>query len=365
MLTITHPLVSQVVQRNADNHALVEVRGTCDTTATEIQVRFWKMTEDQDAQETPWYRVAHWLDGFAGRISVPAGWWRIEVRQFTHGEKTGFAFQPCFGVGEVFAVFGHSIAQGGAPFTKGAQDWRVVCINHSQDGQLAKPLPFEFQSMSDNAHVAPFGGAPYAWAKLGDALVKRLRIPVLFFNCAHGGTNIEMAWKSIFRMPFEHWFCRFHTGQPYRPLALTLQHYIPRTGIRAVLCQHGINDDPTNAKFYNQLRDLIRFTRETYNLPNLGWVHMMESKPGVGGFENIQAAIARLWKEEPHIHPGPDFAEFTKISVGRPDTIHLTCESDLELYGDMWSRALTDDFFKICTPIPAGTQPPLAVAVKG
>jgi hypothetical protein len=222
MLRLTYPLPYQVVQRGLDNHALVEVRGTCDTTADEIQVRFMPMGDGQGA-ETPWYRVSRWLDSFSGMISAPAGWLRIEVRALTRGEVTGFSFQGCFGVGEVFLIFGHSIAQGGMPFGKGATDWRVSTIDHSSDA-LLEPLPFSFKPLADNTKIAPFGGAPYAWAKLGDRLAKRLNLPILFYNCAHGGTNIEHAWKSVMRVPFEHWFCRYHTGQPYRPVALAFQH---------------------------------------------------------------------------------------------------------------------------------------------
>lgn len=362
MLKITYPLPYQVVQRGLDNQASVEVRGTCDTTADDIQVRFVPHDEKL-ATTTPWFRVGRWLDTFSGMVPVPAGWWRIEVQQLTRGEVTCNAFQGCFGVGEVFLVFGHSIAQGGGPFTKGATDWRVSTIDHSSDA-LLEPLPFAFKQLADNTKMAPFGGAPYAWAKLGDLLAKRLNLPILFYNCAHGGTNIEQAWKSIMRIPFEHGFCRFYTGQPYRPVALAFQDYVPRTGLRAVLCQHGINDDPNNDAFYKQLLDVIHYTKKTFNVPKLGWMHMLESKPGVVGFEKIQAAIRRLWKEEPNVHPGPDFAEFTKISVCRPDSIHLTCEEDLALYAGLWDRMLTEEFFKTCEPVAAGTTPPMAEVVR-
>jgi hypothetical protein len=364
MFKITHPVPSQVTQRDNNNEAMVEVRGTCDGVADRIEVRFIPCGEGWGIEQ-PWYAITPRFECFAARVPVKAGWYRLEARQFWQGQQTNYVITPAVGVGEVFMIFGHSIAQGGPVNTKGAEDERVVSINASgTDFLLQETLPFTPGPLKDNGHIGPFGGAPYAWSMLGDMLVKRLQVPVMFYGCAFGGTSIEHNYKTIKRIPFEHGFCRFNQGQPYRPIAMTLQQYVPRTGVRAVLCQHGINDSGLNEnpnEFLDMFRFVIRYTREQFCVPDLAWVVTREDKPGTP-FENIKGAIKTMLGDK-NIFVGPDFSVVTATLVGRPDSIHLTNPEDCRLHASNWDGALTAGFFAKSKPVLAASNVPEASVV--
>ncbi len=354
MLKLTYPLPHQVIQRDARNEAAVDIRGCCDTSADRIEVRFVPFGDNPEFGETtPWHRVAPWFDAFSTVMTVKAGWYRIEVQQYRGEELLDHLFLHPFGVGEVFALFGHSLVQGGELGAPGASDLRVSCLVQDANPPTAETVPLEFGPLKSGSGFGPFHGAPYAWGLLGDRLVKRLKVPVLFYGCGFGGTNIEHNYKTIRRIPFEHGFCRFNQGMPFRPLGLVLQRFVPETGIRAILCQHGINDSGLNdraAEFRDMFHFVIDYTRATFTLPDLAWVLTRESKPGTP-FENIRATIDRMLAEEREVYPGPDFARYTATTEGRDDRIHLASPTDCELYARIWDEALNDDFFNHSRPM--------------
>ena len=66
--------------------------------------------------------------GFSGRLPAPAGWYALALRTRSATGIVATATVERVGVGEVFIVVGHSVAQGGDINLPGSTDDRVNTI---------------------------------------------------------------------------------------------------------------------------------------------------------------------------------------------------------------------------------------------
>jgi len=182
---------------------------------------------------------------------------------------------------------------------------------------------------------------------------------VLIYGCAFGGTNIEHNYKTIRRIPFEHGFCRYELGMPYRPVSATLRHYATRTGIRGILCQHGGNDVGCSdrEKFFNEFKFVIEHTREAHGYPNLAFMLMTEGPFGgewAGpGDNNINPGLADLVAKVPYVWEGPDYRLMPAEAPYRPDKVHMALPG-FQMYADMWvDKIVNTGFLENSVPYPA------------
>jgi hypothetical protein len=123
-----------VVQRTNANTASVQIAGSYAVQLDLVEARFVSL---QGGQTTNWATLqANPTNGqFSGTMTAQGGWYRIEVRGKLAGQVVGSSSLAHFGIGEVFAIFGHSNAQGStcngtnecAP-ARGANDERVISI---------------------------------------------------------------------------------------------------------------------------------------------------------------------------------------------------------------------------------------------
>jgi len=358
LLSISTPAERAVYQRNNSNWAPVPVRGTCSTNVTRIDARVTARAPGQGTN-TDWTAIDNAPSGgsYRGSISVSGGWYILEVRAWVGGSIVGTSQRDRVGVGEVFAVVGHSVAQGQDINIDGAGDDRVNTIPidnsapaHQQylntgDPQYL-PSPTAFGPFGNGVTPSPFGQGTYFWAKFAEYVAQRRNVPVLIYNAAFGGTSLEHWAKSSQGIWFDHSFVNASIRMPYINLYNVLKTYIPHTGIRAILCDQGANDWPQTDEnvilanyqtFVNQARADLGFgsmavvvNRQTPFLDKVAVRHAQERM--------IQTA---------NCFAGPDYD--TLAAGDRPDQIHLSA-SGCWAAASKWADALDDGFFSNALP---------------
>ena len=259
--TLTSPAPRLVYQRGLDNTALIPIAGTSAMTNGVVEARIRPVGSTEG--EPPWQPVGTTLlDGtFAGRLRAPGGWHQLEVR-VTGGTRlapervmVSMGSVTPVGVGEVFIVVGHSVAQGGNTNLAGATDDRVSTIAWPADSgvslreyeRTADPKflpPLVGAHFSNDVVPAPFGHGPYFWAQFAERVAQSQDVPVLLLNAAFGGTSLEHWAKSARGEPFEHSFVKSELRMPYINLHHALLRYAKFTGVRAIHADQGQNDWP-------------------------------------------------------------------------------------------------------------------------
>jgi hypothetical protein len=351
-LTIQEPMLNAVYQRDNAGFALVPVSGTVtpgidNVTASFSPVKVGSVITLEYA--IPFVQtLAVDKDGyFAGTVRLPGGWYSLTV---SAGDTT--ILRNRVGAGEVFVLFGHSFMQGGHDQSHQlpATDERVITLLD------------DLQSRNDafgplTKTVGPFHDHPDAWGQLGDQLVRRLGVPVLFYGCAYGGSNILQSYQLLTgstRTSLPPGTTNPASRQPLEPLEDVFTNYIPKTGVRAILVEHGYNDRGTStATFMEQFRYVFDHIRSTYQKPDLALVvvqeelqpvpHDLYDIPTAQGLQSLLATYPHTWK-------GPDFNE-----PFWPD-YHTTSGQDhlfgtaIDHFASDWNNSLTSSFFQNSTP---------------
>ena len=243
-LTLTMPATRIVYQRNTQNLAIVPVQGNASKSVTRLEARLIARSAGQGTT-TRWIQIPLTSDGhFSGSLSGAGGWYNLEVRAFQHKKLVQTTEVERVGIGEVFVVVGHSVAQGGAINIEGASDDRVSTVEvHEQSEMNQKylatgdpqylPEPL-FVHASDSVAPAPFAHNTYFWSRFADLVVAKENVPVLIYNAAFGGTSVEHWAKASQGIQFEHGFCKSKIRMPYINLYNTFKKYIVLTGMRAL-----------------------------------------------------------------------------------------------------------------------------------
>lgn len=262
------------------------------------------------------------------------------------------------GVGEVFIVVGHSVAQGGDTNIAGATDDRVSTIvwpansmatlreyERTADPKfLPPPVSAHF---SDGVVPAPFGHGTYFWAQFAEQVAKSQDVPVLLLNAAFGGTSLEHWAKSARGERFEHSFVKSELRMPYINLHHALRRYATVTGVRAILADQGQNDwrEPDGGKVFTNYVAWVNQARTDLGFPELAVVVNRATPPGTR--KTIREVQERVLREVPYCFPGPDYD--TLASVDRYDGVHLSAPG-LTNAARLWSEALPASFFQQVKP---------------
>ena len=360
-LLITSPANRLVFQRDRDGRAFIPLAGN-GPAGVRIEARL--VPETRSGGYLRWQDVAT-ADGdgdFAGWLGADSGWYRLELRARTSSGAAAHATVDRVGVGEVFVVVGHSVAQGGDINLPGSTDDRVNIValeparperqrEYERTGDPRHlPAPGGTQ-FGDGTRPAPFGHGTYFWARFGELVARRENVPVLIFNAAFGGTNLEHWAKSARGESFEHSFVKSTIGMPYVNLRNTLKRYVAVTGVRAVLADQGQNDanEPdANVVFGNYLA-WIEQARRDLGFPQLAVV--VNRQTPFPGRQPIRQAQERIIREVPHCFAGPDY---DMLAVeDRHDRIHLS-SSGAERAANLWAAALDGAFFRKAAPFQPG-----------
>lgn len=367
---VTYPTERMVFQRNVGNQASVAIGGYFTPPVDKIEARFVPLN---GGTETPWTLVQNNPKGgvYQGTMTLNGGWYRLEVRASFQDQLVAQARQEHVGVGEVFLIMGHSNAQGGFSPSRGAADDRVNAADFSRTDLHAYNVTadpnfladLKFTQLCQTCGIAPYNGVPWVWSQLGDSLVKRLNVPVLFYSAAFGGTNMEQNYKVIKSIPFEGGFVNYRIGMPYVNIKNSLWRYVPSTGLRGVLAVHGENDRFSSttdiAEYY---KTTIQQSRIDAGKPDLAWVVALSSFNS-GVWPNVTIAQQRVVDSTAFVFRGPDLDPVSS-SEDRPDRLHYSEAGQVKV-ARLWANALTDSFFVASSPMLPMAPPSLSLACNG
>ncbi|QJW92246.1 DUF11 domain-containing protein [Spirosoma taeanense] len=370
-----------IVQRDNNNQATVQIAGSYAQDLDVVEARVVARTAGQGTS-TNWTLIkAKPTNGqFTGTLTVRGGWYRVEVRGLRNGQVVASDAIERFGVGEVFAIVGHSNAQGSSciidgvdncPTMDGAADDRVTVVPVDQSTPEFRQyentadtryLPgLTFNQLATFSGISPFAKVAWFWGRMGDVLVQRINVPVLIYNAGFGGTNMEHNYKAAYDIPFEHGFCRYDLRMPFVNLRNLMNLYVGSTGIRAVILNHGENDrgNPTDLIVTHHY-GVIDKARQEFNKPNLAWIIALSSFVS-GPFDNVRSAQLQVINRSNYqTYQGPDLDNISSRE-DRPDGIHYS-PSGQRKAGELWANAITDDFLRTVQPYLAQQQPLTSVA---
>lgn len=419
-ITISSPVLRQVFQRDLNNQATVTITGSYSQPVDTIQVRFLAVTTGQGTPIDWTVIKSAPLGGlFKGSVVVKGGWYTMEVRGLLGGKVVGSVSTISrVGVGEVFVIAGQSNAGGsgkrGANET-GAVDDRVNCadfINSTESywkgfdpTNPSFKIPantynfsiISFSQLSRNSSIGPMGLGPYYWGKVGDELVKKLNVPIIFFNVAFGGSSVRV-WKESAEnptvgavadtQPFLPTINRYDVGTPYANMKAVLGYYGVNLGVRAVLWMQGetdnvivLRDNPNlatyEAEYLANLEYLIRKSRQDFGNKKLPWIIARTSYSGQLGCGSSSSNV--LQKPTPIIasaqnkaisnilnapvFPGPFTDNIQVPRVAAAECVHFT-GTGLDDVATAWVKSLTEDnknFFETVEPILADTIPSVSL----
>jgi hypothetical protein len=355
-VTVISPQNRIVFQRNNQNEAAVPVTGICPLSATRIEVRA-EVIQAGQGTSTGWLTADGAPRGgrFGGMVTIRGGWYRLYVRAMANTTVLSESVIDRIGVGEVFIVAGQSNAAGGQQSNPGATDDRVSVVDWYEDDLPEARLPLTFSQASENRRMAPFNPL-HMWGLLGDRLASRLNVPVLFLGAAYSGTSSE-----VWRISAQGQSPGGTTGtylMPYRPVGAALDHYVRRTGVRAVLWHQGESDNGYRGQqaYFDNIKIVIDKTRQQSGLARLPWVVSRVSYIGGRTDPAIIAGQNQLIQNVDQVWPGPETDGYTGIE-DRFDGLHFGGIGLVHLT-DLWDNSLTNDFFNRSAANPLTALPP-------
>ncbi|MEO5647431.1 MAG: sialate O-acetylesterase [Chitinophagaceae bacterium] len=355
-INISIPVSRIVYQRDNKDNAIIQIRGEVEDNVSSMEARLIARKKGEGTN-TKWKRIAKNIPAgdFSGLLTGKAGWYNLEVRAKKGKRILYTTVVERVGIGEVFVVAGHSVAQGGDINIEGATDDRVSTIAVHEKSEVFQkyletgdpqylPEPKFVQAASGVAQ-APFGHDNYFWSKFAELLARKENVPVLIYNAAFGGTNLVHWAKATKGIQFEHSFVKSKIRMPYINLLNTFKKYIPLTGLRAILADHGQNDaGEKNADIiFDNYKIFIRQAREDLQYPELALVVNRQTPKDAPA---VRIAQERMIKE-PYSFAGPDYDRL--LPEDHVDGIHLNASGE-EKAAVMWANALTPEFFKASVP---------------
>lgn len=423
-ITISSPVLRQVFQRDLNNQALVTITGSYSQPIDTIQVRFTPVKIGQ-GELVDWKVIKSAPLGglFKGSVIVKGGWYTMEVKGLLGGKIVGnVSTLSRVGVGEVFVIAGQSNASGSGERgvnETGSIDDRVNCadftnVNPEQiKNEDPKSVSFNigknatdfslvaFAKLDKTASIGPRGYGPYYWGKVGDALVAKLGVPVLFFNIGWGGTSIRV-WAESAQYPNGKLVngklvgpesdavggIYYDIGTPYKNLSAILRYYGINLGIRAVLWMQGetenvlnLDGDPNNdvslEQYKNNLEFLVKQTRQDFGNNILPWIIARTSYSGQLGcgvsndiqkpspiIVNAQNQVIANPLNAP-IYPGPfsDNIQIPRLNTAIANCVHFSGSGITDI-ANAWIKSLTEEnksFFETVEPILADTIPSVSL----
>ncbi len=365
-IQITFPVSRIVFQRNNQNQANVNIAGSYFQQLDRIEFRAMPVWGGQ-GNETGWNNAQEFRNNgiFGGTLLLNGGWYNIEVRGILNGNVVTGTTLERVGVGEVFIVAGQSNAQGDNAYpgaTSGASDDRVSTINFYDPALNENNLPFQFSQMGNNTRMAPYNYVPWFWARLGDRLTQRLNVPVLFYGAALGGLSCDVWRRSVEGQDLRQELPTFVkvAGMPYRGLKAALQHYVTRTGVRAILWQQGESDaNFSSDAYFNNLRTVIEKSRSDTKKGDLAWVVARSSRnPAV--LSSVIAGQNLAIQRISNVFAGPATDDIVGSNL-RIDGIHFYNDG-LSRAADFWNNSLDGNFFNNAQPLLARPLPSVNIA---
>ena len=378
-IQVTFPINRAVIQRDNANKATLRITGYYTAAITRVEARL--LVRDGIGTATDWQSIQTNPTGgvYAGDLTGSGGWYNLEVRAMNGGQQVGSTVTvERVGIGEVFVIAGQSNAQGIHQSAPNPLNDLVNCVNNSYGNSFptdpVKPV-FTQLDNSDGFTIAPRGVGSWCWGQLGDILVKRLRVPIMFFNAGFAGTAVRN-WRES--APEGGTAYSVYIGEPYGPrqpyinLKVSLQFYANMLGVRAVLWHQGEADNLINTPtqdYINDLNFVINQTRQDYS-QTLSWVVSRASYGDfIGGTDAaIIAAQNQVVNATPNVFAGPN-TDGIQIPRKRPplneaEGLHFDYNGLVEV-ANAWNASMTDAFFQNSTPIAPAPTPTVSIECAG
>jgi hypothetical protein len=254
---------------------------------------------------------------FAGKLQVPGGWYRLELRASEGGKIIAMAVVDHVGVGEVFLTCGQSNScNHGRPRQSAKSDEVSAC--DWQSGQWSHAEDPEPGAEGD-------GGSP--WPLLGDLLVAKYHVPVGFISVGVGNTTVGQ-W-----LPNGDLYKRIKTG-----LGRAGLH-----GLRAILWHQGESDSvegTSTDEYYHALSLIIARSRRDagYDVP---WgVALVSYHPSASADKQkpIIAGQKLVIEKEPKVFQGASTDDF-HLHDYMADGVHFNA-AGLAAHARGWEQAL-------------------------
>lgn len=311
-LHLSAPLDYQVVQRQTMNRGTVTLIGTDGSQvdgAICLETRFVA-----DGRPSPWIRLdAPTTKGqFRCSVELPAGgWFQLEVRQRRGTSVVAQTQIEHLGIGEVFVVTGQSNSANHGEELQQPQSGLVTTFDGTRWRLALDPQPGA--SGGGGSFLPPFG----------DALSRRLGVPIGVVSCGIGATSVR-EWlpkgsrfpnpptltSRVRRLDSGEWES---DGAAFEGLVARLTPLGPG-GFRAVLWHQGESDANqadasrtlTGTRYREYLSTVIQKSRS-----RIGWAppwfvaQVSYHVPGDEASADIRAAQASLWQEGIALE-GPD-----------------------------------------------------------
>jgi hypothetical protein len=281
-----------------------------------------------------------------------------------------------FSVGYVFVIVGHSLASGNG--TQHATDDRVYIFDGYQakidsdwkntakytggtyknpDDIYAAALASNQPDLYDSHQVGP-------WSRMAQLIAQRDDVTVAIINTAMGGSSVEMWADEAAQRPFKHGFAStvsgvedynlYNSGIPYFHFENVLKTFGKKTGVTAVLVQHGENDmlksPATLGAFYKTFIDTARTALGDARLPFViaksAW--LVNSAPHFTQdvINNTLASVDEALRITDFTHVGVDTHLLPQTLRGQPNNAgdgHWNPAGSIEV-GRMWAERLTANF---------------------
>lgn len=386
-LTISFPFEGAVFQRNSSNMATLNIGGSYTGSVDRVEARLIAVS---GGSNIGWTVIHSGPTGgvFMGSIiGVIGGWYMLEVRSVLFNNVIQTTSLARVGVGEVFIIAGQSNVQGvenhGNKAATDAQgrvkyvNWQLPCPGSScQNAEPPFPQFSTLNSAASSVRLSPNGISSWAWGELGDALIARYNVPVLFLNTAASGSTVGNWSRSADGLPSANIYIGSQYAKnvnfPYYYLRKALNYYAAMFGVRAILWHQGeadtsknTNVDPNDNTSATEYRDSLQYvisrSRNHSNKILLSWVVARTSYFGVTDAEVI--AGQNLTINTPNkIFAGP---ETDNIQVPRPDGAHLENVvggiQGISQLATGWNNAMDNNFFNNATPYTATVPPSLSL----
>lgn len=363
---VSFPTNRIVFQRNNENFGFINIMGNYTQSLDKIEAKLTPIAVGQGVA-TDWLLVqANPKAGyFAGKIQGQGGWYKMEIRGVKNDVVLKTITVDKVGIGEVFIALGQSNAQGISDSgAKGAEDDRVNTVNFFNDNGTV-PENLNFVQLSQNVDIAPHGTGPWCYGELGDKLVKRLNVPVMFFNAGFLGVSVINWRESAEGLPTFNFVLdvggrfQYNFGIPYSNLKNTLNYYGSLLGVRSLLWNQGETDNSPNrlsADVYAaNLQKVIDISRKDFD-NNLTWMVTRTSLTYltptsadiIGGQNKVINQVGN------NVFAGP----FTDIlQIPRPDNVHFKNvppdNMGLSILAENWDKYLDKNFFQNSKPVLA------------
>lgn len=284
---------------------------------------------------------------FSGGALVAGGWYSLSLKA---GDDSAQISRV--GAGLVLVLFGHSFIAGGhdKDHQLPATEERVITLRDDMSA-----VNYEYGQL--RTQIGPFGSYPDAWGQLGDFLVRRLGVPVLFYGAAYGGSNLQMDLQVIKGETLTQnppGYAGPASRMPYAPFERVFDTYVKKTGVNAVLFEHGYNDRLTPRETYAaRLREFFTYVRDHWNKPELAFV-MVQEQLQASGIVNYDAPTAQGLKDVIGIYPntfaGPDFNQPEWSTMFNAHD-HLYGPA-IDLFAKEWNDSLSDSVLQRLVPYP-------------